>query len=97
MTDATTTPPRKPRRPNGKADRAARRAKWDAEVHQLAELRYGVDLRLSPTAPDLLRGCYRMGWGVAQTVDHVGARFDLVELETYKLATGQHPRQEDAS
>lgn len=81
MTDA----PKKPRRPNGKADRAARRAKWDADVADLLARRYGVQ-PLGPDIPAALDLAFRTQRSPQVTVDQLGKRFDLVELESWQAA-----------
>lgn len=74
---------RKPRRANGKADRAARRARWDAEVASQLMQRYGVE-PFGPDIPDLLTESFQSQRSPYHTAQMLGERFKMAELETWR-------------
>lgn len=71
------------RRQNGKADRAARRAAWDAKVRAHLWARYGVE-PLGPDIPAILDAAFRSRKSPEVVVGQLGQRFALTEVESWK-------------
>jgi hypothetical protein len=75
-----------PRRPNGKADREARRAErratWEADLLRACRARWGIE-PVGPDLPALLDESFAANRSAVHTAALIGKRFNLVQVSTW--------------